>query len=75
MNNIDGKILMQLHSGKTLREIIDEGDFNQQAYIHKNREQINVMVENWIRYRLSHPTKESEFKNKYNSRSGLYISS
>ena len=69
MDNIDGKILMWLDSGKTLREIIDEGDFNLQAYIHKNREQITVMIENWINYHLSKPAKKSD------TRGGLVIAS
>ena len=50
MDNIDGKILMLLDSGKTLREIIDEGDFNLKAYIHMNREEINIMINNWRQF-------------------------
>ena len=75
MDNIDGKILMLLDSGKTLREIIDEGDFNLSAYIHMNRSKIDVMIENWTRHRLSHPTKDQTKtllpKKKYTYRGGL----
>ena len=84
MDNIDGKILMLLDSGKTLREIIDEGGWNLKAYIHMNRRKINDMIKNWRQFNGS-STKESDFlstslkKKKSNSRrrrrGGLYISS
>ena len=81
MDNIDGKILMLLDSGKTLREIIDEGDFNQKAYIHMNRKEINEMIKNWRQYNAASTKDQTDWisnpnpAKKYNSRSGLYISS
>ena len=76
MDNIDGKILMLLDSGKTLREIIDEGDFNQKAYIHMNRTKINEMIKTWRQYMYDGCLlKAKKKRSQYNSRGGLYISS
>ena len=44
---LDGKILFLLGSGKTLREIIIEGDYNLKAYIFKNIDEITKMIIVW----------------------------
>ena len=50
MDNIDGKILMLLDSGKTLRDIIIEGDYNLKAYIFKNLDEITKMIIVWRKF-------------------------
>ena len=57
MDNRDGMILSLYDSGLTLREIIDEGDYNQKAYIHMNRRKINEMIKNWRQYNGIKSTK------------------
>ena len=46
----DGKILYLLESGKTLRDIIIEGDYNLKAYIFKNLDEITKMIIVWRKF-------------------------
>ena len=46
----DGKILYILDSGKTLRDIILEGDYNLKAYIFMNFDDITKMIIVWRKF-------------------------
>lgn len=46
----DGKIMCLLSRGKTIREIIDEGDWDFKAYCMKQKDQIDKMLNNWRKY-------------------------
>ena len=46
----DGKILYLLSTGKTLRDIIIEGDYNLKAYIFKNLDEITKMIIVWRKF-------------------------
>ena len=52
--NQNGKILWLLKTGKSLKEIIDEGDYNLKAYIFMNYKDITRMIENWAKWDISH---------------------
>ena len=52
---LDGKILFLLGSGKTLREIIIEGDYNLKAYIFKNLDEITKMIIVWRKFDENNP--------------------
>ena len=47
MDNRDGMILSLLDSGKTLGDIIEEGNYNLKAYIFKNIDEITKMIFVW----------------------------
>lgn len=46
----DAKILLLLSRGKSMRQIIDEADWNFKAYIFKNKTSIDKMVNNWRKH-------------------------
>lgn len=46
----DAKILCLLTRGKSLREIIDQADWNFKAYVFKNKTSIDKMVNNWRKH-------------------------
>ena len=50
MDNRDGMILSLLDSGKTLGDIIDEGNYNLKAYIFKNIDEITKMIFVWRKF-------------------------
>ena len=50
MDNRDGMILCLIDSGKSLREIIEEGDYNFRAYIMKNLDEITKMIFLWRKF-------------------------
>ena len=52
--NQNGKILWLLKTGKSLKEIIDEGDYDLKAYIFMNYKDITRMIENWAKWDISH---------------------
>ena len=50
MDNRDGMILSLLDSGKTLGDIIEEGNYNLKAYIFKNIDEITKMIFVWRKF-------------------------
>ena len=50
MDNRDGMILSLIDSGKSLREIIEEGNYNLKAYIFKNLDEITKMIIVWRKF-------------------------
>ena len=54
MGDTNGKILWLLKSGKSLKEIIDEGDYDLKAYIFMNYKDVTRMIENWAKWDISH---------------------
>ena len=52
--NQNGKILWLLKTGKSLKEIIEEGDYNLKAYIFMNYKDVTRMIENWAKWDISH---------------------
>ena len=53
-DNKNGKILWLLKSGKSLKEIIEEGDYNLKAYIFMNYKDVTRMIENWYKWDICH---------------------
>ena len=50
----NGLILWLLKSGKSLKEIIDEGDYDLKAYIFMNYKDVTRMIGNWAKWDISH---------------------
>ena len=50
----NGKILWLLKSGKSLKEIIEEGDYDLKAYIFMNYKDVTRMIGNWAKWDISH---------------------
>lgn len=46
----DGLILCLLERGKTLREIVEAGDYNFKAYVFKHKDLIDKMINNWRKF-------------------------
>lgn len=48
--NKDARVLLLLSRGNTLRQIIDDSDWNFRAYIFKNKTKIDIMVNNYRKH-------------------------